>query len=114
MSARTRLCASLAALTTLALLAAAPRAHACGALPPGVSGTIPADGQKYPGNAAVVLQGQGISLTDASVTVDGQPATLKDVSKTFFSEVGLFGVTVEPTPAPGQQVVITGTFCASG
>ena len=53
----------------------------------------------------------GISPTEATVTVDGQPATLKDVSKTWFSELGYFGVTVEPTPQEGQSVVITGTFC---
>jgi hypothetical protein len=114
MSSRTRLCFALAALTALTAGFAAPRAQACSPLPSGVFGTIPADGLKYPGNAAVILQGQGLSLTDASVTVDGQPATLKDVSKAFFSEVGLFGVTVEPTPTAGQSVVITGTFCGVG
>ncbi len=114
MSSRTRFCAPLAALAALGLLAHASSAEACSPLPPGVLGTIPAEGQKYPGNAAVILQGQNISLTDASVTVDGQPATLKDVSKALFSEVGLFGVMVEPTPAAGQSVVITGTFCGVG
>jgi MYXO-CTERM domain-containing protein len=114
MSSRTRPGFTLAALTALTLIAAAPRADACSPLPPGVFGTIPVDGQQYPGNAAVILQGQGISLTDGAVTVEGQPATLKDVSKTFFGELGIFAVTVEPTPAAGQNVVITGTFCASG
>jgi MYXO-CTERM domain-containing protein len=98
-------------LTALALVTAAPRAHACAPLPPGVSSTLPADGEKYPGNAAVMLRGQSISPTEATVTVDGQPATLKDVSKTWFSELGYLGVTVEPTPKEGQSVVITGTFC---
>ncbi|MFS8069960.1 MAG: hypothetical protein ACMG6S_26650 [Byssovorax sp.] len=101
-------------LTALALVAAAPRAHACSPLPPGVFGTVPVDGAKYPGNAAVMLQGQGILPTEATVTVDGQPATLKDVSKTRFSELGYVGVTVEPTPTEGQNVVITGTFCPPG
>lgn len=100
--------------TALALVAAAPRAHACAPLPPGVSSTLPADGAKYPGNAAVMLQGQGISPTEATVTVDGQPATLKDVSKAWFSDLGYVGVTVEPTPKEGQSVVITGTFCPPG
>lgn len=114
MSSRTRTCLALAAVTTLTLLAPAPRADACSPLPPGVFSTIPGEGQNYPGNAAVILQGQGISLTDASVTVDGQPAALKDVSKTLFDGLGLFAVTVEPTPAAGQAVVITGTFCMAG
>lgn len=102
-------------LTALALVAAAPRAHACSPPPPGVSSTLPVDGGKYPGNAAVMLRGaHGISPTEATVTVDGQPATLKDVSKTWFSELGYLGVTVEPTPTEGQSVVITGTFCDPG
>ncbi len=114
MSSRTRLLLPLAALTAIPLLTASPRAHACTPLPEGVFSTIPAEGQKYPANAAVILQGQGISLTDASVTVDGKPATLKDVSTTLLSETDLFGVTVEPTPVAGQNVVITGTFCGVG
>ena len=94
---------------------ASPRAHACSPLPEGVSSTVPADGEKYPGNAAVILQGQGISLTDAAVTVDGQPATLKNATgTTFFSETGFFGVYVEPVPAEGKKVIITGTFCPAG
>jgi MYXO-CTERM domain-containing protein len=101
-------------LTALALVAAAPRAHACSPPLPGVFATLPADGEKYPGNAAVMLQGYYISPTEATVTVDGQPATLKDVSKTRFSGLGYIGVTVEPTPTEGQSVVITGTFCAPG
>lgn len=115
MSSRTRLFLPVAALTVIALLTAAPRAHACTPLPEGVFSTIPADGQKYPGNAAVILQGQGISLTDASVTVDGKPATLKDAHSTpGFSDSGFFGVFVEPAPAVGQSVVIAGTFCMPG
>jgi hypothetical protein len=111
MLSRTWLVVPFAALT---LTAAAPRARACSPLPPGVYSTIPADGEKYPGNAAVILQGQGILPTEATVTVDGQPATLKDVSKALFSEIGLLGVVVEPTPTAGQNVVITGTFCSPG
>jgi MYXO-CTERM domain-containing protein len=114
MSSRARLAFPLAVLTAFALLGDSPRAEACSPPPSGVFSTIPAEGQKYPGNAAVILQGQGISLTDASVTVDGQPATLKDVSKTLFSDLGIFAVAVEPAPAAGQSVVITGTFCAGG
>lgn len=109
MSTRSLLVLSLA--TSALLLTAAPRAHACSPLPPGVLSTIPVDGGSYPGNAAVMLQGQGIDTTAATVTVDGQPATLKDVSKERFSEVGYLGVTVEPTPKAGQAVVITGSFC---
>jgi len=111
MFSRTWLAVPFAALT---LIASAPRARACSPQPPGVYGTIPADGEKYPGNAAVILQGDSISPTEATVTVDGQPATLKDVSKTLFSEIGLLGVVVEPTPTAGQNVVITGTFCGPG
>lgn len=114
MSSRTRLGFSLAALTAAALLSATPRAHACTPLPPGVFATIPAEGQKYPANAAIIVQGQGISLTDAAVTVDGAPATLKDVSTTFFAGLGIFAVTVEPPPAAGQAVAVTGTFCMAG
>jgi MYXO-CTERM domain-containing protein len=108
MSSRIFLAASL---TALALVAAAPRAHACSPVPPGVVSTLPVDGGNYPANAAVMLQGYSLSLDDAVVTVDGQPATLKDVSKDRFGEIGYFGVTVEPTPKEGQSVVITGTFC---
>jgi MYXO-CTERM domain-containing protein len=108
MLSRTWLAIPFAALT---LTAAAPRARACSPQPPGVYGTVPQNGEKYPGNAAVILQGHDILPTEATVTVDGQPATLKDVSKTLFSEIGLVGVVVEPTPAAGQNVVITGTFC---
>ena len=114
MSSRTRLCFPLAALTAVALFAAAPRARACTPLPEGVSGTIPAEGQKYPGNAAVILQGQGISLVNAAVSVDGVPATLTDVSNTLFNGLGLFAVTVTPTPAAGQAVTIEGKFCDAG
>ena len=111
MSFRSCLVVPFAALAALAVTAAAPRAHACSPLPEGIYGTVPTDGQKYPGNAAVILQGQGISPTQATVTVDGQPATLKDVSKSRFGEIGVLGVVVEPTPTAGQNVVITGTFC---
>lgn len=114
MSSRTSLCLSLTALTALTVSAAAPRAHACSPLPPGLYATIPAEGEQYPGNAALILQGQGISITDASVTVDGQPATLKDVSNAQLPGLGLLGVVVVPTPAAGQSVVITGTFCETG
>jgi MYXO-CTERM domain-containing protein len=108
MSTRILLAASL---TALALVAAAPRAHACSPLPPGVTSTLPVDNGNYPANAAVMLQGYGLSPTEGTVTVDGQPATLKDVSKDRFSDLGYYGVTVEPTPKEGQSVVITGTFC---
>ena len=114
MSSRSWLCLPITILTALGLSAVAPRAHACAPLPPGVSSTIPANGAKYPGNAAVILHGQGLSLADAAVTVDGQPATLKDASKTLLAETGLFGATIEPPPAAGQNVVITGTFCDVG
>jgi MYXO-CTERM domain-containing protein len=114
MSSRTRLCFPLSALTAAALLAATPRAHACTPLPEGVSGSIPAEAQKYPGNAAVILQGQGISLINAAVSVDGVPATLTDVSSTLFNGLGIFAVTVTPTPAAGQAVTIMGKFCDAG
>jgi MYXO-CTERM domain-containing protein len=112
MSSRSRLCLSLAA-AALTLSAAAASANACEPPQPGVFSTIPADGEKYPADAAVILRGQGLSLTDASVTVDGQAAALNDMS-TWFEGIDLFAVKVEPTPAAGQNVVITGTFCDPG
>lgn len=111
---RLRTCSCIL-LASAALSTAAPRAHACSPPAQGVTGTVPAEGEKYPGNAAVLLQGQGISITDASVTVDGQPATMKDAYWTVhLVKTRFVGFFVEPTPVAGQSVVVTGTFCPPG
>jgi MYXO-CTERM domain-containing protein len=100
-------------LVTLPLLAPAP-ARACTPLPPGVSGSIPTDGGKYPGNAAILLMGNGIDLTAATVTVDGQPAALKDATALLAPGIGSVGALVVPPPMAGQMVVVSGTFCSAG
>lgn len=85
-------------------------AAACLPPEPGLFKTVPAEGQKYPGNAALIFTGHQITLDKATVTVDGQPASLVDASDLFpyYGKVAL----IEPMPAPGQAVVVAGDFCA--
>lgn len=100
---------TLTVLTVLTLtVAAAPRsADACGVPESGLTGSIPATGQSYPANAALVFEGHGISLTDVTVTIDGAPATLVEVEH---PGLGL-AAKIQPLPLLGQDVVVSGDFC---
>src|SRR4051812_42966208 len=74
-SSRTRTALILSSLTGLAALAAPGRADACGPPAPGLTSSTPADGDTYPGNAAVFFNGFDIALAGVTVTIDGQPAS---------------------------------------
>lgn len=102
------------ALLTLGLVAPAPRAEACSPPPPGVYQTLPATGASWPLNVPVHLFG-GAALGDGvdsfyTATVNGQPATLVEVSEKTSLD-GSLQVRVEPPPSIGDVVAIAGTFC---
>lgn len=96
------------ALTGAAILGVTPRADACSPPLPGVTDTIPKEGQTYPRNAAIFLFGHQIVLDQFTVTVDGELATLKEAD--IDAPSGL-SASVFPPPAAGQTVVISGKFC---
>jgi MYXO-CTERM domain-containing protein len=99
-----------AALASFCSLGAA---RACSPPLPGLSGSLPESGATYPANAVVFLYGYQLALDDAEVTVDGAPAALvADTSVT--APIGALAVRVDPEPAPGQVVTLTGTFCSAG
>jgi MYXO-CTERM domain-containing protein len=103
---------ALAAVMAGALLSGIEsNAEACSPPYPGLSGSIPANDETYPANAAVFLLGFGISLDDVTVTVDSAPATLKLAGDILPDGLGNTSVLVDPTPAAGQTVVLSGTFC---
>jgi len=79
---------------------------------PGLYGSVPAQGETYPGNAAVNLSGYELSLDKVVASVDGAPASLAQISYVpgYFQDQVLAKVT--PTPQLGQTVVISGNFCA--
>ena len=98
---------TLAALGLSWALAPA-RARACEPLPPGLTSSVPADGEGLPANAALLFFGQALSLTGVSVTVDGAPAALVPADAVAGAALA---ARVDPPPAPGQAVVIAGDFC---
>lgn len=102
-----RLPLTLAALGLAWTLAPAP-ARACEPLPPGLTSSVPADGEGLPANAAVLFFGQELTLTGVSVTVDGAPAALVPADAVAGAALA---ARVDPPPAPGQTVVIAGDFC---
>lgn len=81
-------------------------ARACTPPLPALTSSVPASGESHPANADVWLSGYGLDLAAATATVDGAPATLTRNDAGFG-----FAVRVEPTPLPGQEVVLTGPFC---
>jgi len=85
-------------------------ADACSPPLPGLRTTIPEDGGSYPANGIVLLFGDGVAL-DATVTVDGAPASLVQATEFPVGFMGGIGARVQPEPAAGQEVVITGDFC---
>jgi MYXO-CTERM domain-containing protein len=95
-----------------ALAVFVPRsADACEPPLPILVSSIPADGATYPGNAGLVFKGIGIELDGVDVTVDGQPAKL--LLDTSYSSLSDVVAVIEPEPAEGQTVVLSGTFCDS-
>ncbi|AKT36798.1 uncharacterized protein CMC5_009190 [Chondromyces crocatus] len=107
----------VASSLALAALVTAPRAEACSpAL--GVHGTLPTtSAEQWPTNLPIHLFSVlDITLDEAgvplySVLVDGQPATLVEAAQAQRSRAGGLQVVVEPPPIPGQQVLLSGTFC---
>src|SRR5262245_53912606 len=100
----------LSSLTSLAVFAAPGRADACSPPPPGLTSSTPADGDTYPGNAAVFFSGFDIALTGVTVTVDGQPASFGPPPANLPTVADLMA-TINPAPKAGQKVVISGDFC---
>ena len=91
----------------------APCASACAAIPPGVLSTIPAAGTKtYPANAAIRLNGEGLSLAGLSATVGGKPA-VAIAREGAVPPLGL-ALDLQPAPAPGELVTVAGTLCKKG
>jgi MYXO-CTERM domain-containing protein len=77
-----------------------------------VTSTLPADGATYPANAALLIDGFDLSIDalDAiKVTVDGVAAKLvpADLGPNFATIAAM----IEPQPAPGAAVVVSGNFC---
>lgn len=99
-------------LAASAVLGLSPDADACSPPLPGLTGSTPKSGDTYPANAALFFEGYSISLDSVTVTVDGQSATLLPVTTGPVSKVGTLRATIEPKPASGQAVVISGSFCA--
>jgi MYXO-CTERM domain-containing protein len=98
---------------TCALAFFLPRiADACGASLPELHESVPADGDTYPANAALLFWGEALSVEKVTVTVDGEPATL--VHAEFAQGLAPLVVKVEPEPLPGQTVVVAGDFCGEG
>ena len=95
----------------LSALAGLPDSKACSPPAPGLRNTMPADGGTYPANGIVLFFGDGIAL-DATVTVDGAPASLVQATEFPVGFVGGMGARVQPEPAAGQEVIITGDFCS--
>ena len=89
------------------------RADACSPPFPALTGSIPAMGETYPGNAAVFFLGYGISLDAVTVKVDGQPASLTPAADIDALGLGSLSARVVPTPTPGQTVTIEGDFCGA-
>ncbi len=85
-------------------------AEACSEPLPTFDGTIPADGDRYPGDAALLVLGgassQDAVLEQVAVTVDGEPAALIPAT-----DLPALAFRVEPMPAPGQVVTLEGNFC---
>lgn len=88
-------------------------ADACSPPQPALTGSIPASGGTYPGNAAVFFQGYGISLEAVSVKIDGQPANFTAAPDIDALNVGYLAARIVPTPAKGQVVTIEGDFCGA-
>ncbi len=82
-------------------------ASACEPLPPGLTSSVPAEGD-LPANSAVLFFGQSLSLTGVSVSVDGSPAALVEAPAVAGAALA---ARIEPQPQPGQAVVISGDFC---
>jgi len=95
-----------------ALVSLAPRADACQPPPSEFTGSIPKSGETYPANAAIFFLGVDLLPDGVSVTVDGQAATLKPVTTGALAQAASLVATIEPPPSPGQNVVISGDFCA--
>ncbi|MCY1068079.1 MYXO-CTERM sorting domain-containing protein [Nannocystis sp. RBIL2] len=109
--ALTRIAEGAVLAGTCALAFFVPRiADACGASLPELRESVPADGDTYPANAALLFWGEAISVDKVTVTVDGEPAALV----AFDGGLAPLMVQVEPEPLPGQKVVVAGEFCAEG
>lgn len=106
------------ASTVAVVLFASSDARPCSPPLPGLTGSIPADGESYPANAALTFQGFGLALDDVEVTIDGTPAGLVPASSLAELGGGLLAwpnaALVDPAPAAGQTVVLRGTFCDAG
>jgi hypothetical protein len=98
-------------LAASAVLGLSPDADACSPPAPALTGSTPKSGDTYPANAALFFEGYDISLDGVTVTVDGQPATLQPVTDGPISKVGTLVATIQPKPAPGQTVIVSGQFC---
>lgn len=95
---------------TCALVLAVPRsAEACGVNLPELYEAVPADGQSYPRNAALLFSGTEIKLDAVTVTVDGAPASL--VPASLPARMATIAARVEPEPQEGQSVTVSGVFC---
>lgn len=95
-------------LGILAFFQMADVAQACSPPLPGLSSSVPKDGETYPGNAALLFSGYEISLDLVAATIDGQPAKLSPAPS-----LGLYALAarIVPTPQKGQRVQIDGSFC---
>ncbi|MBK8260558.1 MAG: hypothetical protein IPK80_04370 [Nannocystis sp.] len=73
---------------------------------------MPSSDSSYPSNAALLFWGYDISLAGVSVTIDGEAAALAPAP--FADSWATLAAVVEPAPAPGQVVVLSGDFCLGG
>jgi MYXO-CTERM domain-containing protein len=105
--------ALLLAVPCLAAALLAPgRADACSPAPPGLSASIPGNGESYPANAVLLFFGQQISLDAVTVNVIppvGPTSALVPADVPF--GLGSIAARIEQPPPPGHSVEIVGDFC---
>lgn len=94
-------------------LAFEQRAEACSPPPPGLYSSIPHDGEVYPANAALLFQGDEISLDGVTVTVDGAPAAFAAPAQSV-KDMATIAAIISPEPMAGQTVAVQGNFCKPG
>jgi MYXO-CTERM domain-containing protein len=107
----------------LAAVVAASAARACPVPPGNLRDTLPANGATWPANAAVALLGPGLTWDGVTATVDGAPVRLVPTPDLDFAAWPGDGFSapapwttarLDPAPAPGAHVVVTGDACTDG
>ncbi len=94
-----------------AILAAPKHTLACSPPFPDLGSTLPAQGETYPSNAAIIFNGFFISFDNITATIDGAPATLVPADDGFSAGYPGIAMRLDPAPVEGQIVAIEGSYC---